>query len=104
MLADPRGFVAGIRRNDLHLRIMLSQSLEYRVERDAVVDITGRDLRFQHVAALIADGMRFIRKALFVFSLMKNAAFRIRRRFDHRLFLRRFIIVIILFQRLLSVC
>ena len=65
LLADPRGFVAGIRRNDLHLRVMPGQSLEYRVKRDAVVDITGRDLRFQHVAALITDGMRFICKALF---------------------------------------
>lgn len=104
LLADPRGFVAGIRRNDLHLRVMPGQSLEYRVKRDAVVDITGRDLRFQHVAALITDGMRFICKALFVLAFVKDSAFRIRCRFDHPFFLRRIIIVIILFQRLLSVC
>lgn len=64
LLADPRGFVAGIGGDYLYFRVVFGQPLEYRVERDAVVDITGRDFRFQHVAALIADGMRFIRKAL----------------------------------------
>ena len=60
LLADPGRFVPRVGRNDLNLRIVLCQSLEYRIKRNAVMDIAGSDLRLQHVTALVADGMRLV--------------------------------------------
>lgn len=57
LFADPWSFVSCIGCDHLYLRVVLRQSLKYRIKRNAVVDIAGSDLRFQHVAAPVADSM-----------------------------------------------
>ena len=72
LLADPGRFVPYVGRNNLNLRIVLCQSLEYRIKRNAVVDIAGRDLRLQHIAPPVADGMRLVCEALLVLALVES--------------------------------
>ena len=102
LFADPGRFVARVGGDDLHFGIVLDQTLKHSVKGDAVVDIAGRDLRFQHIAPPVADRMRLVGEAFPVLALLKYAAVWIGRRFRHR-FLpgrRTAIVVILLFQGL----
>ena len=87
LFADPGRFVARIGGDDLRLGTVLDQTLKHSVKGDAVVDIAGRDLRFQHIAPPVADSMRLIGEAFPVLALLKYAAVRIGHRFCYRFLL-----------------
>ena len=63
LLADPRRFVARVGGDDLGFGIVLDQTLKDRVKGDAVMDIAGRDLCFQHIPTPVADRMRLVGEA-----------------------------------------
>ena len=87
LFADPGCFVARVGGDDLGFGIVLDQTLKDRVKGDAVVDIAGRDLRFQHIAPPVADRMRLVGEAFPVLALLKYAAVWIGRRFGDRFLL-----------------
>ena len=67
----------------------------------AVMDVSGCHFYVQNIPVFVARCVRFIRKLLFVFAFVENAAVRIRCGFIYNFGLRRFVIIIR--KRLLSV-
>ena len=107
LFANPWRFVPCIRCNDLYFRIMCLQALKYRIEYYVVMNVTWRNFRLQYIAPSVAYGMRLIRKAFLVLSLVEHSAFRVSGGFCHHFFLprrTRSVIVIFLLQRFLSMC
>ena len=89
LLADPRRFVARVGGDNLCFGIVFYYAFKYCIKGDAVMDIAGRDLRFQHIAAPVADRMRLVGETFPMLALLEHAAVRIGCRFRHRFLLGR---------------
>ena len=76
-LADPGRFVGAVRYNGLMFGIVFTQFVIQRVKRYAVMHVAGGDMDAENKIVLVTGGMRFIRKTLFVFALVENAALRV---------------------------
>ena len=77
LFADPWRFVARIRCDHLDFWIMYPQTFKYRVERNAVVYVSGGYLRLQYIPASVTYRMRLVRKAFPMLSLVKQSALRV---------------------------
>ena len=107
LFANPRRFVCGIGHNGLHLWEIFRYFVVNFIKGHAVMDIAGCHDCFQHETVLVAGGMRLVRKAFLVLSLVEYSAFRVSGGFCHHFFLprrTRSVIVIILLQRFLPMC
>ena len=110
LFADPWRFVARIRCDHLDFWIMYPQTFKYRVERNAVVYVSGGYLRLQYIPASVTYRMRLVRKAFPVLSLVKQSALRVSAGSNDCLFLpwctgpvfAVIVLLLILLQRFLS--
>ncbi len=90
-LADMRCLVRAVRYHGFHLGKSLSQPVVYIVECHAVMYISCRYDCLQDKSVLVTGSMGLISEAPFMFSLMKQAAIRIRGRTGNFSFLRSFL-------------
>ena len=63
--------------------MMCGQALKYRIECYAVMNVTRCNFRLQYIAPSVACGMRLVRKAFLVLSLVEHSAFRVSSGFSH---------------------
>ena len=71
------------------------------------MNVTRCNFRLQYIAPSVAGGMRLVRKAFLVLSLVEHSAFRVSSGFSHYFLLpwsRKPVIVVILLQRFLPMC